>query len=661
MLDKNALSQLQTLKQEIRESIPRFKGRVRATVGRYGFVNTDDGQSYFLTPEEMDKVFPGDTIEFRVESSKDGKQQAVIEKLIDTEIQEIFGRYIVRGKGHFIEPDHNTFSRWLFVPPAERKGAQEGDLVRAHIHLHPYPKGKSQAAIDEVIGNITETGVEHRYTLKKWGFAADFSPEVLAEATRLTQEAQPLTNRTDLTHLPFVTIDSASTRDLDDALFAEAHSDGWNLWIAIADPSAYILPGSILDKEALQRSTSVYFPDLVLPMLPADISEQLCSLQAEQTRPAVVVELRIAEDGSIIQTHIHQALIKSHAKLSYTQVSQFVNGENNDFSAELQGPLLHLNDCANALAQWRIAHALVMEERPDFKLIFDQQGKVQDIVCIERTMAHRIVEECMLACNLSIATWLAEQNSGFFIEHAGLRNERIAEVSSLLKEELAIEKEFNLAELADFVYYLQQAEQSSSTHPLRMIVARQQDRSYLTLQAKPHFGLGFAYYTTFTSPLRKYTDLLIHRIVKSLLNGETPELPSEEQLKAIQNSQNEARLAAWQTEVWLKLQWLEKQDKESVFAGKILHITPSNFTVRLADTGIEGLVDRRKIKGWVYNSKTLSHNNGEQSYILGQDVRVKLQNIEPQARNLQLSLVEPEPMGTIHESASTATSKQTSG
>lgn len=641
MLDKNALSQLLTLKQEIRESIPRDTGRVRATAGRFGFVNTDSGQSYFLAPDEMDKVFPGDTIEFRVEETKDGKQQAFVEKLISTEINELFGRYIIRGKGHFIESDHNTLSRWLFVPPAERKNAKEGDLVRAHIHLHPFPKGRSQAAIDEIIGHVDEAGVEQRYTLSKCGLPTQFSSEALAETQQLSSSAPNLSNRTDLTHLPFVTIDSASTRDLDDALFAEAHSEGWNLWIAIADPSAFIEPGSALDQEAFKRSTSVYFPDLVLPMLPAEISEQLCSLQADQTRPAVVVELRIAEDGSIVQTHIHQALVKSQAKLSYTQVSQFILGENNEFNAELQGPLLHLNDCANALAQWRTSNALIMEDRPDFKLIFDVQGKVQDIISIERTVAHRIVEECMLACNLAVATWLAEQQSGFFIEHSGLRSERIEDASELLKEELALEQEFNLSQLSDFIKYLQQAETANSELPLRMIIARQQDRSYLTLEAKPHFGLGFAHYTTFTSPLRKYTDLLIHRIVKSLLNNEAPELPSADLLKTIQTKQNDARLAAWQAEVWLKLQWLSQQDQQQVFAGKILHITPSSFTVRLTDTGIEGSVDRRKVKGWSYNSKTLSHSKDEQRFILGQEVQVKLQTIEPQARILQLALVEP--------------------
>lgn len=641
MLDKNVLSQLQSLKQEIRNSIPRFKGRVRATTGRFGFVNTDDGTSYFLTPEEMDKVLPGDTIEFRVETTNEGKEQAIVEQLLNSEITEIFGRYIIRGKGHFIESDHGTLKRWLFVPPAKRQGAVENDLVRAHISLHPYPKGKTQASIDEIIGNINDPGIEQRYTIAKWKLPTEFGQEALDEAKQLSEQGleQALHNRSDLTHLPFVTIDSASTRDLDDALFAEAHSEGWNLWIAIADPSAVITEGSALDNEALQRSTSAYFPEMVLPMLPADISEQLCSLQAEQIRPAMVVELRISEDGRIVQTHIHQAIVKSHAKLSYPQVAQFIDGTNSDISAELQGPLLHLNDCASALSKWRQTNALVMEERPDFKLVFDSQRRVQDIICLERTIAHRIVEECMLACNLAVATWLAEQNSGFFIEHSGIRSERINDLNTLLAEHLN-QEELNLAELSGFISAMQQADNIETDLPLRAIVSRQQERSYLTLEAKPHFGLGFRYYTTFTSPLRKYTDLLIHRITKTLLNNQNVELPTEEQLTTLQNAQTNARTAALQAETWLKLEWLATQPAEQTYSAKILHITPNHFTVRLDDTGIEGTVDRRKMKGWAFDNKTLSHSKDDNRYVLGQEVQVKVAEVEPQARQLQFNLIE---------------------
>ncbi len=646
MLDKNVLSQLQSLKQEIRESVPHFTGRVRASRGRYGFVNTDDGASYFLTPDEMDKVLPEDTIEFRVEPTPDGKEQAIVEKLIETEISEFYGTYIVRGKGHFIDPDHPTLKRWVFVPPKLRQGAKDGDLVKGHISLHPLEKGakgKLQASVDTIIGNLSDPGIEQNFTLSKWNLPVCFGLNIQDEIKRLQKQSLTdlLETRTDLSHLPFVTIDSASTRDLDDALFAEAHSEGWTLWIAIADPSAWIQEGSLLDAEAYKRATSVYLPDFVIPMLPAEVSEQLCSLQANELRPAMVVELRINEDGTIRQMHLHQAAIKSQAKLTYNQVSQLVKGESSDISADLQGPLLHLNDCANALSQWRKTHALVMDERPDYKLILDECGKVQDIITLERTVAHRIVEECMLACNRSVAIWLAEQNTGFFIEHGGLRFERLPEVSELLKEQLGLEETPDLSNLSDYIHWNQQADKAESDIPLRLIISRQQERSNLSLEAKPHYGLGFSQYTTFTSPLRKYYDLLLHRVIKQLLNNETPTLPSAEKLLSIQTAQTNARLASMQVENWLKLQWLDNQEKEQLYDASIVYVGPFSISVRLDNTGIEGNVElRKKGEEWTFDSKTMSQTNGEVHLQLGQSVRVAVTEVQAQACIARFKLVQ---------------------
>lgn len=645
MLDKNALAQLQSLKKEIHDSVPRFSGRVRASNGRFGFVNTDDNQSFFLTPDEMEKVLPGDVVEFRVEPAGEGKEQAIVEKLLNSDIREFFGTYVVRGKGHFIEADHPTLNRWIFVPPAKRNNAVPGDLVKAHISQHPFPQGKAQADIDAVLGNPAEAGIEQRFTLAKWALPDSFSAAVQAETEALVNRGldSVLTGRTDLSHLPFVTIDSASTRDIDDALFAEAHSAGWTLWVGIADPSALIAPGSELDKAAAERGTSVYLPDLVIPMLPPELSEQLCSLQAGELRPAMVAELRIGEDGSIQQLHLHEASIRSQAKLSYHQVAQFIAGDEADISAELRGPLLHLHHCAQALANWRKTHCLIIEDRPDYKLVFDDNGKVKDIVRMERNAAHRLVEECMLACNRSVAGWLAAQNTGFFIEHGGVRTERHGEVAALLKEQLGLEQKPELHSLAEYVNWLQRAEQAASELPLRMIISRQQERSNLSLEAKPHKGLGFEFYTTFSSPLRKYNDLLIHRIVRELLQQQTPTLPDSELLLSIQAAQTNARLAANQAEAWLKLQWLQQlqhENTELLFDASIVHMNSASMTVRLEDCGIEGSIDRRKAgKEWTFDTKTISHHSDAGRFVLGQPVRVKVLEVQPQARIARFALV----------------------
>ncbi|WP_430459445.1 VacB/RNase II family 3'-5' exoribonuclease [Thalassolituus sp. LLYu03] len=642
MLDKNALSQLQSLKQEIQKAVPRHEGTVRATGGRFGFVNTDDGLQFFIAPEEMEKVLPGDRIAFRVEPAGEGKEQAIIEALISTDLNEFFGTYIVRGKGHFVEADHPTLNRWIFVPPAKRMNAADGDLVRAHIAQHPYPHGKAQAELDEIIGKGDEPHIETRFIKRKWGLTDAFAEECLAEVAALCAAGlDALTaDRTDLTHLPFVTIDSASTRDIDDALYAEALSNGWNLWIGIADPAALIQPGSALDKAAAQRTTSVYFPDEMIPMLPPELSEQLCSLQQDQNRLSMVVELRISEQGAIENIHIHNALIRSHAKLSYNQVAAYLEGdEHGDLAAELHGPLIHLDACARALGNWRKTHCLIMDDRPDFKLVLDDNGKVRDIVRMERNQAHRVVEESMLACNRAVAAWLATRESGFFIEHSGVRTERKGEVAALLKEHLPLERKPELATLEEYVSLMQQADASPSELPLRTIVSRQLERSNLSLEAKPHMGLGFAYYTTFTSPLRKYNDLLIHRIVRSLLNNDSPVQPDDSLLAAIQAGQNNARICAQQSETWMKLQWLAQQDKETVYDATIIHMNSGAFTVRLDNTGIEGTIDRRKASGWTFETKTITHRSEQGLFMLGQAVKVKVQDVQAKGRAAKFALI----------------------
>ena len=641
MLDKNALTQLKQLKQEIHDNTPRYKGLVRGSHGRFGFVGTDEGKSYFLSPDEMEKVLPGDTIDFRVEPAGDDKEQAIIEKLIDSELKTFCGRYIVRGKGHFIDPDHDKLNRWIFVPPQDRLNAEDGDFVSATLTRHPFPKGKAQARIDTIIGQETTPNIERLFMQTRFGLDSEFSEEVVKAVNEIdaSQIETQAAERTDLTHLPFVTIDSAGTRDIDDALFAEAHSDGWTLWVAIADPDALIQAGSPLEDAAANRATSAYFADSVVPMLPTELSENFSSLQAGEKRLAMVAELRLDSEAGVKETKLHSAIIESKAKLTYSQVAQLIDSGCDDIPAELHGPVLHLADCARALNQWRQANCLVMEDRPDYKLVLNEQGKVDEIVRIERNAAHKLVEECMLVCNRSVAEWLRSQNAGMFIQQSGIRTERLGEAAALLKEQLGLEQKPDLTTLESYVKLLQQATTAEADLPLRTILSRQMDRSVFGREGSPHMGLGFSCYTTFTSPLRKYNDLLIHRTVRALLNNETPPAFTDEQLSNIQDRQNRARMASNLSEQWLKLEWLSRQEEGTLYDATIVHMNSSSITVRLNDSGIDGVIDRRKTKGgWKFDSKTIVHSNDKARFVLGQAMKVEVQEIDISKRALRLRI-----------------------
>ncbi|MEH6448679.1 MAG: VacB/RNase II family 3'-5' exoribonuclease [Oleispira sp.] len=662
MLNLNALSQLKSLKQEIHSSIPRHEGKVRATGGRYGFVNTDDNQQFFLNPDEMDKLLAGDVIAFKVEETKEGKSQAIIEKLISSTQDEFVGQYIVKGKGHFISPDHPTFNRWVFVPPAQRNSAKDGDLVNCKISQHPYPSGKVQAQVLEVIGQTSDRQIESSMMVRKWDIAGEFSEDCQNEAQALLSVMDQATSaepRTDLTAATWLTIDSAMSRDLDDALCCQKTDSGWSLQVAIADPSCAIKPGSDLDKEALRRSTSSYFIDNMIPMLPGTLSEGAFSLLPNQVRPALVCHLTISEQGDITDYRLEAALIESKAKLSYTQVAAFLDDSastDEQLTETIKPVLTALNFCALALNGSRRKNNLVLDDRIEYKAYLNDQGKVDQIVSTERNIAHKLVEECMVAVNRSVANFLAQKEHGLFIQHAGIRSERQGEARALVKEQLNVANPEKISTLEGFVEIQQiiaagnpEAEDKKFELPLQAILARQLERSKFGTEAKPHVGMGLSAYTTFTSPIRKYNDLLVHRLVKSYLFDSKMDVISDDVLAQLGKAQNNSRMAAWQADQWLKAEWLKRQftlekeannvSKEGLKRdGQIVQVNSGGFTVRLDGCGIEGQVDVRRNKEWKFDTKTMTHKHVEKTYRLEQPVVVTIANITPVLREVKFNL-----------------------
>ena len=662
MLNLNALSQLKSLKQEIHSSIPRHEGKVRATGGRYGFVNTDDNQQFFLNPDEMDKLLAGDVIAFKVEETKEGKSQAIIEKLISSTQDEFVGQYIVKGKGHFISPDHPTFNRWVFVPPAQRNNAKDGDLVNCKISQHPYPSGKVQAQVLEVIGQTSDRQIESSMMVRKWDIAGEFSEDCQNEAQALLSVMDQATSaepRTDLTAATWLTIDSAMSRDLDDALSCQKTDTGWSLQVAIADPSCAIKPGSDLDLEALRRSTSSYFIDNMIPMLPSALSEGAFSLLPNQVRPALVCHLTISEQGDITDYRLEAALIESKAKLSYTQVAAFLDDSastDEQLTETIKPVLAALNLCALALNGSRRKNNLVLDDRIEYKAYLNDQGKVDQIVSTERNIAHKLVEECMVAVNRSVANFLAQKEHGLFIQHAGIRSERQGEARALVKEQLKVANPEKISTLEGFVEIQQiiaagnpEAEDNKFELPLQAILARQLERSKFGTEAKPHVGMGLPAYTTFTSPIRKYNDLLVHRLVKSYLFDSKMDVISDDVLAQLGKAQNNSRMAAWQADQWLKAEWLKRQftlekeannvSKEGLKRdGQIVQVNSGGFTVRLDGCGIEGQVDVRRNKEWKFDTKTMTHKHVEKTYRLEQPVVVTIANITPVLREVKFNL-----------------------
>ena len=648
MLNADALNQLRQLKSDIEEKKVVYPGTVKPTNGRFGFVALDDGRDVFLPPEEMQKVLPGDRVTLTEQEGDRGKTQGVIEELLETRLDTFVGRYTVRGKGHFVAPETPGINRWIFIPPQQRQNAEPEDFIYCQMHRHPIKDGKGQAKILKVLGKAGDTGIERALTLATFNLPDAWPDNVCAETENLDESRLQArkADREDRTDQPYVTIDSPGTQDMDDALLAEPNATGWKLSIAIADPTALIEPGSPTEQEAFRRATAIYFPGEPLPMLPDTLSTRLCSLMPKVERLALVCDLQVNNDGSLGDYSFHRAVIRSHGKLSYELVSNLIEGRVDDdikaLSDAVTNSLDQLHQAATALRKWRSEHALLAGERPEFRLRLDENRRIRQIEPTVQNEAHRLVEECMVAANRSAADLLSQQPKALFIQHPGLRADRHDNIRALLEGFAPELSALDIVDAEGFRDLMKQTEGLEAEVPVKTIISRQLARAELSANAQPHQGMGLAAYTTFTSPLRKYMDFHVHRLIKTALWGTPVAELNDAQLETLQRSQQQARQAANSLENWLKSDFA-KTLGESELPGTISRTTPAGFFVRLDANGLEGFVSCKNLDGkFSFDPITLRliHNKNGRIFQLDQRVTVTFTGVDDERKQILFKLVE---------------------
>lgn len=659
MLNADALTQLRQLKTDIKQNKVVFPGTVKATNGRFGFVALDEGRDLFLPPEEMQKVLPGDRINVTETQDDKGKSQGAVDELLSGGLTTFVGRYLVKGKGHFVVPETPGINRWIFIPPKERKGAQPDDYIYCRIHKHPIKDGKGQAKVLRIIGQAGDPGLERAFTLASFDLDDAWPQAVEQQAEALDEQAVEAQTgeREDLTTQPYVTIDSPSTQDMDDALMAEANATGWTVSVAIADPTALIAAGSPAELEARSRATAIYFPGEPRPMFPDAISTRLCSLMPDSRRLVLVCDLQVNNDGSVSDYRFRQAVIRSHGKLSYELVAQVLEGrESDDTRALADGvatSLDQLHQAATALRRWREEHALLSSDRPEFRLRLDEHKRIRQIEPALQTEAHRLVEECMVAANRCAADFLSQQDSGLFITHPGLREDRLDNVRTLLGSFAPVLADLDPAKAEDFRTLMQRSEGLDAEVPVKAIVARQLARVELSFQPAPHQGMGLAAYTTFTSPLRKYSDFHVHRLIKAALWQQPAPALDADQLDALQRSQITARQAANSLENWLKCEFAPGLG-DAELTGTIVRTIPAGFFVRLDSNGLEGFVSCKGLEGkYSFDPVTLRlvHNKNGRTFQLEQPVTVALAEVDLTRKQILFRLVETAATDTTEAAA----------
>lgn len=646
MLNSDALQQLSKLKQDIQASKDYAEGVVRGTANRFGFVQLDDGREAFLPPDEMQQVLPGDRVQVSLTENDKKKHEAKLEKLIHSELKEFVGSYVIKGNNHFVSADHPQLSRWLFVPPRERKNMQHGDLVRCAVSRHPFGDGKAQVKILARIGRLDDVGIERLYMIHKHRLPAEWPAEALAELESIRKQAgEPDgSGREDLTALPFITIDSEGTMDMDDAVYVEPTDKGWLLYIAIADPSAVITPDSALDRAARARASSVYFPGASLSMFPSDLAQDLFSLLPNVTRPALVCRLEVKQSGEIGEFAFITALVRSHHKLNYNQVADYLENGNGEAVPDCQDLLTQLQTMTMARRNFRRDSHLIHTDNWDYIYRLNKQQKIERIERRQPTPAHQLVEEAMLAANYCAGKFLAAQNGGLFASHAGFRTERLAEIEQLLKKDKPELAERNLQSLNDFSQLMRELQKDEDDSVLLATLKRRLQPGSISPRAEPHFGLGLDSYATITSPIRRYQDLHNQRIIKGLLDPATEAERNITLAEQLQDQLQRNRQACRQTEQWLLCQFLSKQRGQS-FEASVVAVSSQGLLVRLLESGAEGFIPLRGSKEDParYDSLRMTLSLGGQSYHLEQKLTVVLDKVDLPAKQLQLSLSDVSP------------------
>jgi len=646
MLNQDSLTQLKGLKARMESEKERAEATVKGTQARYGFAVLDDGREIFIPPDEMLKVFPDDRVKVCIRPDRGDKPVAEIERLVDCPVEAFNGRCVRKGKAFFVEPDLPRLSRWLFIPPHARNGVKEGDFVRAALLRHPIKDGKPQAKILRVIGNADTVGIENLYTATKYGLNREWSEAALQEVEQALAAASPLEDghRQDLTDLEFVSIDSARTQDIDDALYAESSSDGWQLYVAVADPSSYVAPGGDLDREIAERATSVYFHGDAFAMMPEKLAQHTCALVEGENRPALVCRISVSDSGEIGDFEFIEARIRSRAKLSYMAVDRYLAGNYDELMSHAT-PLEGLYQVYRALRQHRETRELVMEDRPEYRWVLNDQKKIERIEQGEKLLSQRLVEECMVAANRCAARFMQQAGlCGPFITHRGFRADRKDETRRFIKRFLPEFVERDLGELLTYRDAIV-AMIARDDLPLRSMANRLLARAELRTEPDLHMGMGLPCYSNFTSPLRKYVDFLTHRQIKAALRQAPPPSIAEDALAQIGRALGMARTASREAELWLQCEYLKNAVGQE-FDAVIAQITSSGFTARLTETGIEGQVDLRKDpEKFSFDRWTATLTSATRSFQLEQPLRVSVLRVDPLKRELLF-----QPVATAAES-----------
>jgi len=650
----------------------------------HGFVQRDDGEAdIYLSQQEMHSVLHRDRVRVRiVRYDRKGRPEGRVLDIVERRKTSIIGRLLHENGMWLVAPEDRRYGQDILIPKNATASATVGQVVAVELTEPPSRFSQPVGRVVEVLGEIDDPGMEIEIAVRKYEVPHRFSAESLAQAAALPDHVRPADrrHRIDLTDVPLVTIDGEDARDFDDAVYCEPiplgrgkkAAAGWRLVVAIADVSHYVKPGEPLDDDAYERATSVYFPRRVIPMLPEKLSNGLCSLNPELERLSMACDMVVDGDGAITAYQFYPAVICSRSRLTYTEVAAVLantRGPEAQRRAELVPHLIHLHEVYRALLKHRGTRGAVDFETTETQIIADENGRIERIEPRKRNEAHRLIEEAMLAANVCAAEFIAEHaHPALYRVHEGPTTEKRITLQNYLKAMglgVALSDDPTPGELQAIALATRDRPDATQIHAMLL---RSMQQAHYTAANSGHFGLAYDAYTHFTSPIRRYPDLLIHRVIKALLHHKRYHLASgaledaPRPVKAAPKraasaqeleqwnaagahcSANERRAdeASRDVEAWLKCRYMRERLGEE-FNGTVSAVVPFGLFVTLDELYVEGLLHITEIGGGYYRYDELRQElHGERSgvrYAAGTRVRVQVSRVDLDSRRIDFRMV----------------------
>ena len=668
----------------------------------------DDGESdIYLSPQEMRAVLHRDRVRVRViRYDRKGRPEGRVVEILERKRAPIIGRLLLEGGVWLVAPEDKRYGQDILIPKNATAKAQAGQVVAVELTEPPSLYSQPVGRITEVLGEIDDPGMEIEIAVRKYEVPHRFSAETMAQAAKLPEQLRAVDrkHRVDLSDVPLVTIDGEDARDFDDAVYCEPVAigrvkkpNGHRLIVAIADVSHYVKPGEPLDDDAYERATSVYFPRRVIPMLPEKLSNGLCSLNPNADRLAMVCDMVINAEGEIHAYQFYQALINSHARLTYTEVAAILantRGPEAQRRKELVPHLLHLHEAYRALLKARSKRGAVDFETTETQIVCDENGRIEKIVPRTRNDAHRLIEEAMLAANVCSAEFIAQADQpSLYRVHEGPTPEKRMILQTYLRAlglGLSVSDDPKPGEFQAIARATKERPDALQIHTMLL---RSMQQAIYTPANSGHFGLAYPAYTHFTSPIRRYPDLLVHRVIKGILAGKRYHLqvaelatsaihtrPARRGDKRTERADGKplkpalAELAMWEgagahcsanerradeasrdVEAWLKCKFMREHLGEE-YGGAVTAATSFGLFVTLDELYVEGLVHITELGGEYFRfDEARQELRGERTgvrYAVGSRVRVQVSRVDLDGRKIDFRLVREagaEPLRPVRE------------